>query len=458
MIGAGPVARVLAQRLLAQASPLRPIGFLDELATHRKIAGLPLLGHPDELPEIARRTAAGAAVLAMPELDRARTAELAGLAWSAGLDLRWLSEQPAPGRLGAIGMADLSELRLAALLGREEMINGAGRARPLVEGHRVLVTGAGGPVGHLLANELTAMRPAGLWAVEDEDLADERAVAGLLARARPHLVLHAPEERPLGAGELDPCTAVKGTLLATQRLVDAAVAYDVRRFVLMSGGRAVDPVSVDGAVGRLTELVAQAVAGGRTRVATVRMGTLLGTGGSLLDFLARRIPRGETVEVPHPEAAALFMTAGEAAGLMLESAALVEAAEIFALDLGGPLPLVELVHGYAELLRVPQVTIRFTGLERGERLTDACFGEGEERMPTAHPAIWSARPAPAPPGLRALLEPLYEAASQGDDAAVRLLLRRLLPEYRPARGTGRQGRAVAAPLPGVPAPGAAESG
>ena len=101
------------------------------------------------------------------------------------------------------------------------------------------------------------------------------------------------------------------------------------------------------------------------------------------------------------------------------------------------MPLVELIHHYADLLRMPEVTIRFTGLGRGERLVDSCFADGEERIPTACAGIWATRPSPPPPGLRPLLETLYEAAALGDEAQVRLLMQRMLPEYRPARRSGR---------------------
>lgn len=136
--------------------------------------------------------------------------------------------------------------------------------------------------------------------------------------------------------------------------------------------------------------------------------------------------------VPHPAAARNFMTVEEAAGLLLEAAALAEEAETFALDVGRPVPVVDLVHRYAEQLRLPEVTIRFSGLGPGEKLAEKAFADSERRIRTVHPKIWATRPAPPPAGLPALLDALEAAAGAGDARRVRMLLRRLLPEYRPS--------------------------
>jgi FlaA1/EpsC-like NDP-sugar epimerase len=169
---------------------------------------------------------------------------------------------------------------------------------------------------------------------------------------------------------------------------------------------------------------------------------VIGSPGSLLSVLAGRIERGEPVTITHPEVARHFMTAEESAGLVLEAAALAEEAETFVLDVGEPVPVLDLVYRYAELLRLPEVIVRFSGLGPGEKLAEKVFSDGEHRVATAHPKIWASRPAPAPTGLARLLDLLCIAADVDDDAEVRLLLRRLLPEYQPPR---RPEPAVSAP-------------
>ena len=451
MVGAGPAGRVVAQRLTAESEELDPVGFVDANAAHRRVAGLPLLGVPDELVEIAVRTGAGAAVLAVPELPMDQTAELIGTAWSAGLDVHWLPPAlPDPARRHSpkgsltphpvFPLPSLRRLPLAQLIGRDVVRMDEERARSLVAGRRVVVAGMSGPLGGALSASLTRLDPAGVWTAEDE----AEDLGRLFAEARPHLVVQGVHAQDTQELEQDPSLAVTVNMLTTQRLVDQAIRQGVERLVLVSTGRAAEPVSVAGATERLAELVVLTAAGGPTRFAVVRLGDLLGMPGSLLPMLAERLPLGGTVTIAHPEAARHLMTAGEAVGLMLESAALAEEAEIFALEMGDPVPVVGLVHRYAELLGLPEVTIRFSGLGPGERLTEKSFSQDEARVGTAHAGIWATRPPPPPPGLRTLFEGLYAAALQGDEGRVRLLLRRLLPEYNPIR---RPGRRVGPPEP-----------
>lgn len=348
---------------------------------------------------------------------------------------------------------------LALLLGRDEVAVTGPRARRLVRDRRVLVTGACGTVGSALCHGLKRLDPAALTLVDIDasglarlrheltarlpearvtvapaDVRDGTAVAAILASARPELVFHAAGRHDLVRVERDPCRGVADNVVGLRHVVDGAVRHGARHLVFVSSDKAADPTSVFGATMRLGEFLLQAAAGGETRFAAVRIGNVLGPRGRLLGLLADRIAAGETVTITHPEVARHFMTAEEAAGLLLEAAALAEEAETFALDMGRPVPVVELVHRYAEQLRLPEVTIRFCGLGPGEKLAEKTFADYETRLRTAHPKIWATRPAPPPAaGLPALLDELGAAAGADDAPRVRRILRRLLPEYHPAR-------------------------
>ncbi len=435
VIGTGSSGRSLAHALLAGGHGLRPIGFL--AGGTGMVEGLPLLGLPADLAEIAAREGAGAAVVAEPGMPRDQLTEIAVGAWAAGLDLRWLPSGSDP--------SDLRELRLSGLLGRAEIGVSGARLRRLVTGRRVLVTGAAGQIGTVLSAVLTRLRPERLWLQDDEvaappddrwiraDLADPDAADRLLDQTRPELVVHAAGRSGLATLEAEPCAAVTANVRATHRLVDSAVRHGTARFVLVSTDKAADPASVLGATKRLAEVVTQTAAGGPTRFAAVRLGNLLGLPGSLPGVLAGRMARNEAVTITHPEVARRFMSGGEAAGAVLEGAALAEEAETFALDVGEAVPVVDVLQRYAEQFGLPEVTIRFIGLGPGEKLAERAFAAGERRVRTAHPGIWATLRPPLPGGLAGVLEELYEAAEAGDDASVRLLLRRLLPEYRPVR-------------------------
>ncbi|TDD82792.1 NAD-dependent epimerase/dehydratase family protein [Actinomadura darangshiensis] len=348
---------------------------------------------------------------------------------------------------------------LALLMGRDEVVMAGHRARRLVRGRRVLVTGACGTVGRALCHELRRLDPAALCLVDKDgdglaglgrelaglgpglpgvtvalaDVRDGRRVDQVVADLRPDLVFHMAGRNELAEVERDPCRGVAVNVLGTRHLIDAAVRHGVQRLVLVSSDKAADPTSVFGATMRLGELLLRTATGGPTCFAAVRVGNVIGAAGPLLSLLAHRISTGEVVTITHPEVARHFMTVEEAAGLLIEAAAMAEEAETFVLDMGRPVPVIDLVHRYAEQLRLPVVTIRFSGLGPGEKLAEKVFADSERRIRTAHPKIWATRPAAPPAGLPQLLDELEAAAGAGDDDAVRLLLRRLLPEYRPVR-------------------------
>jgi len=347
---------------------------------------------------------------------------------------------------------------LALLMGRDEVVLSGHRGQRMVRGRRVLVTGACGTVGSALCHQVERLGPAALCLVDKDgqnlrrlggemtglpdqdvltlaeaDVRDERRLDRVIADARPELVFHAAGQNELAKVEMDPCRGVADNVLGTRHAVDSAVRHEVQRFVLVSSDKAAEPTSVFGATMRLGELLLQTATGGPTCFAAVRVGNVIGEAASLLALLAHRISCGETVTITHPEVARHFMTVAEAAGLLIEAAALAEEAETFVLDMGSPVPVVDLVHRYAEQLRLPEVTIRFSGLGPGEKLAEKAFSDSERRIRTVHPKIWATRPAPPPAGLPQLLDALDAAAGAGEADEVRLLLRRLLPEYHPIR-------------------------
>ncbi|MFI0353923.1 SDR family NAD(P)-dependent oxidoreductase [Actinomadura sp. 9N407] len=347
---------------------------------------------------------------------------------------------------------------MAVLMGRDEVVVAGLRGRRLIGGRRVLVTGACGTIGSALCRRVARLDPDALCLVDrdaprldglarelagrlgaervtpaEADVRDRDRIDGILREARPALVFHTAGQNELAKVERDPCAGVAANVFGTRHLVDAAVHHGVERLVLVSSDTAADPTSVFGATMRLGELLPQTATPGPTRFAAVRIGSVIGADGPPLATLAGRISSGEAVIVTHPEVARHFMTVAEAAGLLLEVAALSEEAETFVLDMGSPVPVVELVHRYAEQLRLPEVTIRFSGLGPGEKLAEKTFADSERRLRTAHPMIWGTRPAPPPAGLPRLLDALAGAAGRGDADEVRLVLRRLMPEYRPVR-------------------------
>lgn len=457
IVGAGQAGRTLAHELRKTPSyGLTPIGFLDDAPHPIRISGLPVYRPIRAIREVATTHQADACVVAIPSLPPAQLAAIVEAGRAAGLHVRYL-----PSFLAAVErdarLSDLRHLRVESLLGRGEVHVVSDRTAALICGQRVLVTGAGGSIGSELCRQVRAFGPEKLYLLDHDesnlhrlqleitgsglldgddlviaDIRDKRRIDRVFDMARPQLVFHAAAHKHLPLLEHHPCEAVKSNVRGTQNIAEAAEQYGTSRLVLISTDKAADPTSVLGASKRLAELVVRRLVGGSAILASVRFGNVLGSRGSFLSVLAEQIAHDEPVTITDPAVTRFFMTIEEAAGLVLETAALAEYAETFVLDMGEPVPIVSLVRNYAEQLKLPDVEIRYTGLRPGEKLEEKIFSDSEERVPTANPKIWATRCTPPSPNFDSLLEQLYAAADDGDGAGVKGLLQRLVPEYIPS--------------------------
>jgi FlaA1/EpsC-like NDP-sugar epimerase len=435
---------------------LCPVGFLDDDQKLRRVSGLPVLGRLEDLAEVAHTSGARAALVTIPSLAPARIAGLIERASTAGLLVRHL-----PSFLAAVErdlrLSDLRGVQVDQLLGREEVHVASHRARGLLRGRRVLVTGAGGSIGSELCRQIRRFGPGALHLLDHDesnlhtlhlamadsgvldsdeiiiaDIRDRPRLEQVFAETRPDVVFHAAAHKHLPLLERHPCEGVKTNVRGTHHLVDLAVHHGTSQFVLISTDKAADPTSVLGATKRLAEIVVQAAAGGPTRMASVRFGNVLGSRGSLLAVLADQVAKDQAITITHPDVTRFFMTVEEAVGLVLEAATMAEYAETFVLDMGDPVPIVDLVHKYAAAVHLSEVTIRFTGLRPGEKLNEKIFSDSEVRLKTAHPKVWATRANDVPPDLWPMLDQLYTAAADNDQPRTMALLRRMLPEYQPA--------------------------
>jgi FlaA1/EpsC-like NDP-sugar epimerase len=438
---------------------LIPIGFLDDDPVRRQVAGLPVLGCISDIAEVAAANDADVALVTIPSLAPRRIAEIAALAHSAGLLVRFL-----PSFVAAlerdVRISDLRSIRVDRLLGREEVRVIRSSSRSVVEGKRVLVTGAGGSIGSELCRQIDRFSPACIYLLDHDesnlhrlqlqlrghglldgddliiaDIRDRDRVRQLFRELRPEVVFHAAAHKHLPLLERYPCEGVKSNVAGTQHLVDAAVEFGVERFILISTDKAVDPSSVLGATKRLAEMIVRRNAGRGTRVASVRFGNVLGSRGSLLSVLQAQIERGEAVTITHPDVTRFFMTVEEAVGLVLEAAAMADQGETFVLDMGKPVRIVDLVHNYASQLHMEDVEICFTGLRPGEKLDESLVASNEERELTAHPKIWNTRDrSHLPDDFEQQLHALYALSGQNNAAEVRRHLSEIVAGYEPSEG------------------------
>ena len=461
VLGAGDAAMALL-RELKHSREWRVVGLLDDDGSKRgrDIDGIPVLGSLDSVAAHAGRLGVTHAIIAMPSSSagqRRRAAELAGAAGLAVLTVPAMADVLS----GKLSVSQVRKVELEDLLGRDPIqLDDEGLHR-LLTGKRVLVTGAGGSIGSELCRQIARYAPSrlvffeqseyALYRIEQEfagglkdvgiacvvgDVKDEASLTAAFARHRPEVVFHAAAYKhvPLMENE-NAWAALLNNVLCTWRVARAAMAAGVAKFVMVSTDKAVNPTNVMGASKRLAEMVCQTLqAESRdTHFVTVRFGNVLGSSGSVIPRFREQIARGGPVTVTHPDIIRYFMLIPEAAQLVLQAGLMGQGGEIFVLDMGEPVKIVDLARDMIRLTGFTEEEIRivFTGLRPGEKLFEELLADGEQTLPTPHPKLRIARAQAALSAaeceeLRAWLE-----GASKDEQAVKRQLARLVPEYQP---------------------------
>ncbi|CAG4904839.1 polysaccharide biosynthesis protein [Paraburkholderia gardini] len=461
VLGAGAAGASLA-RELSRSSEWRLIGLLDDdpAKQGREVYGYKVLGSINELPRIAAELKADSAIIAIPSASVEAQRRVATLCVRAGVRAMVL---PALTTLTQ-GQAFLSRVRqidLEDLLGRDAIKIDTPHVETLLRGRMVMVTGAGGSIGSELCRQILRFEPAQLIAYDLSEYAmyrlteelherfpdvsvipvigdakDSLLLDQVMSRHTPHIVFHAAAYKhvPL-MEELNAWQAVRNNVLGTYRVARAAIRRDVRHFVLISTDKAVNPTNVMGASKRLAEMACQALqqTSPRTQFETVRFGNVLGSAGSVIPKFQQQIAKGGPVTVTHPEITRFFMTIPEASQLVLQASSMGRGGEIFILDMGQPVKIVDLardlirLYGFTE----DQIRIVFSGLRPGEKLYEELLADDETTTRTPHPKLRIAQAREVPNDLLDQLLPWLMQHRVLADDEVRRDLRRWVPEYQP---------------------------
>jgi FlaA1/EpsC-like NDP-sugar epimerase len=466
IVGAGSAGAQLVSELVhRRGHGIRPVCFLDDdPAKHGlEIHGVPVVGSPDQMSLFRDRLNLTEVILALPSASIRRIREVTQICGQLGLrtlvvpSLRELAT-------GRVRASDIRPVSLEDLLGREPARLDHASIDAMVEGKVVLVTGAGGSIGSEIARQVAARRPARLlvldqcenllYLIEQDlvelgfgalitplvaDVTDRPRMAAIFEKYRPELVLHAAAHKHVPMMESQPGEAIKNNCLGTDTVAQLAAEHGAERFVLVSTDKAINPTNAMGASKRLAEIVVQCrqnQPSNRTRFMAVRFGNVLGSSGSVIPLFRRQIAAGGPVTVTHPDVRRYFMTIPEAVGLVLQSAALGDGGEIFVLDMGESLRILDVARDLVRLsgLRPDiDIEIRITGLRPGEKLFEELRHVGEEFSPTAHPRITRFLSRPLPFGeLDGLLARVRELACADRDSC-KLGISELVPEYTPYR-------------------------
>ncbi|WP_258359784.1 polysaccharide biosynthesis protein [Moorella sulfitireducens] len=469
IVGAGDagamVAREYRNRSNGYGGEAHPVGFVDDDPNKqgRILYGLPVLGTREDIPRLVEELGVEEIVIAMPSVRGRVIREIVEICHGTGADLRIL-----PGIYdildGTVKMDPIREVRIEDILGREPVRVDLAAMAGYLTGETVLVTGAGGSIGSELCRQVAGFGPGllilmghgenNIYEIHQElsrdypdvqlvqaivDVKDEAAVDQLFRQYRPAVVFHAAAHKHVPLMEMNPAEAIKNNVLGTRVVARAADKHRSKVFVLISTDKAVNPTSIMGASKRVAEMVVQEMARrSRTRFAAVRFGNVLGSRGSVVPLFQRQIAAGGPVTVTHPEMTRYFMTIPEAVQLVIQAGALVRGGEIFVLDMGEPVKIVDLARSMIILSGyVPgrDIEIVFTGIRPGEKLYEELLTAGEGVNATSHERIFIARPEEFDAaGLERFLGLVSQLGWQAGMAGVEELLRLVLPDFRVEKG------------------------
>ena len=468
ILGTGEVGAAVAADLLAKRSlGMKPVVFLDEADGNlgRQIHGVPVHALPDKFHILRSRYDLDKIIIAPDGAEHfsARTiAEWVSSANTARLDADIV---PSLNDLatGKVRASRLRRVEMEDLLGRSPVDLDSTGIRDLLLGRVVLVTGAGGTIGSELVRQVLRQAPerillvdqveGSLFNLERElvaegyggiimpvvaDILDEPEMVRLFKQFKPSIVFHAAAHKHVHMMERQPAEAIKNNCFGTALLSRLATEHGVERFIFISTDKAINPTSVMGATKRLAEmgiLAKQSSEGNTTRFMAVRFGNVLGSSGSVIPIFREQIDKGGPLTVTHPEVTRYFMTITEAAGLVLQSATLGNGGEIFVLDMGEPVRILDIARQMAELsgLRPDHdIEVRFTGLRPGEKLHEEIqnFSENLERTDHSRIQLYTANP-PSVEAHEKWLNDIKPQLSTLSRAALKQAISDKVPEYTP---------------------------
>jgi len=461
VIGADRSNASLAHQIQAHPQlPYRIRGLLSLGDGHpvRRLGQIPVLGSLDELAELAAAAQVTDVLVTAGTLPGAKLREVMELCAETGLNLKII--RTLEDRLNGDHRIPIRDIEINDLLRRDPVKLDAENIGHLLEGRTVMVTGAGGSIGSEICRQVLRFRPAGLVLVGNNenpifmaerslrdlypsavlsvciaDVTDRDRMRQVFETHRPEVVFHAAAHKHVPMMETNPGEAIKNNVGGTRCLADLADEFGARNFVFISTDKAVHPSSIMGVSKHLAECYIHAMSQeSATRFTVVRFGNVLGSDGSVVPIFQEQIRRGGPITVTDPRMTRFFMTIPEAAQLVLQAAAMGEGGEVFVLEMGEPVRIVDLARDLIRLSGLPEnsIEIAFTGIRPGEKLYEELYFADEETLPTSHPKV---RAAYHRPYTRAEVRQMFDELNRlvhAPPGALRQKLEDLVPEFRRA--------------------------
>lgn len=465
VVGAGTAGAMLV-RELERSAEWYVVALVDDDRSKwgLELSGRRVEGGTDMLPEILQRWNAKHVILAMPSAKAESLQRVTKIASKAGANLFTV---PGLGELmsGRVAINMMRPVKIEDLLGRKSVHIDNDNVQAMLRGKRILVTGAGGSIGSELCRQLSRFEPSCIvlfeasefalymieqWFAEHRpevrviplagDVKDERRMAQVFETWTPNVVFHAAAYKHVPLMEIgNAWQAVRNNVLGTLTVALCAQRYGTDRFVLISTDKAVNPTNVMGATKRMAEMLCEVLhcQGQGTKFQMVRFGNVLGSTGSVIPKFRAQIANGGPVTVTHPEITRYFMSIPEAAQLVLQAAAMGSGGEVFVLDMGEPVKIVDMARNMIRLsgFTEDEIHIQFTGLRPGEKLYEELLADSEETLETPHEKLRIARSRPVPEGFYERVSAWLGSDQPVPDDDVRAELKRWIPEYQPRSNT-----------------------
>ena len=424
VIGAGDAASTLLHELSKNKSPdMNIICCVDDAPEKqgRYIMGIQIMGTTEDIPEIVEQCEIESILLAIPTMDEENKRRVLSICNKTKCNIKILPDIVKMITDGQDLASRIRDVKVEDLLGREE-VQLSVRIAEFLRGKRVMVTGGGGSIGSELCRQIASCEPKELllvdiyensaYAIQQElrrkygdkldlqvqiaSVRDSKKMDALFERYRPEIVFHAAAHKHVPLMEDSPEEAVKNNVFGTFNVASSADRYGAERFVLISTDKAVNPTNVMGATKRVCEMIVQAMAQrSKTRFAAVRFGNVLGSNGSVIPLFKEQIACGGPVTVTHPDIVRYFMTISEAVSLVLEAGSMATGGEIFVLDMGKPMRILDLAENLIKLsgfIPYKDIQIVFTGLRPGEKLFEELLMDEEGLRKTENRKIYIGAP------------------------------------------------------------------
>ncbi len=410
IVGAGDAGAMIARQLNNDhnESELWPVAFIDDdLAKQRmQVYNLPVVGKVKDIPDIVHNHSIDHIVIAIPSLKNGELNQIIDYCNKTSAKVQMIPKLEDL-MTGRVSVSNLKNVEVEDLLGREPVELDIDSIQDKVTGHTIMVTGAGGSIGSEICRQLMRFSPSKLllvghgefsiYSIDMElkkkygqtdveiipiigDVKDRARMFEIVETYKPKKIFHAAAHKHVPLMEYNPHEAVKNNVIGTKNVAEAADAFDVETFVLVSTDKAVNPTNVMGATKRVAEMVVQGMnAKSETKFVAVRFGNVLGSRGSVIPLFKKQINEGGPVTVTDPEMTRYFMTIPEASRLVIQAGTLARGGEIFVLDMGEPVKIVDLaknlirLSGYTE----EEIGIEYSGIRPGEKMYEELLGEDE---------------------------------------------------------------------------------